>query len=499
MANLNEFRTVIKTGYDDKGWTNENSLANAYLTRPDVISPVITHLQGRESDKFPLSFLTEGQKGGIMNTKLNDDNSGIGDVQYTYKVIGRMKRGDVLVKSDYTEAAGDKPGLGHTYFYLYFKTKWIKRSHSINSEKGTRARVQREPEQVGQYWKYTCQLITGDGNCWCPVAETQSGIKWSMTGAASVSESDSKGTESNVVTPGEMKNQINIIRRSFTIAGNMANKYVECTFNINGATTKLWVDFEVWQHELNFKQDCEEELWYSEYNRDAQGEIHLKDEDSGLPIPMGAGVFQQIPNKDTYAELTYKKIKNTISDVLTGATDTGKMMITCYAGMGGMEDFDTAMKGDLRANWSLIASDLFVSKTEGGLKYGNYFKAYEHVDGHMVVLKHLPMLDYGSQAEIAPRHPRSGKPITSHQLHFIDQSMYDGELNVKMVHQRGRAYKVGILEGMAKLPSMYFNGNGNTMRDIATDKDRSSVHFLASKGICIRRNTHCFSLICELD
>src|SRR5690606_31965610 len=118
---------VIRQGFDDTGYTSENSLARAYLSKPDVISPVITHLQGKESAKFPLTFLTEGQKGGVGFT---DNKNGINDVDYTWKVIGRMKRGDVVCKSDYTP--GKKPGHRNSQFFLYFPTKWLLRSHSIN-------------------------------------------------------------------------------------------------------------------------------------------------------------------------------------------------------------------------------------------------------------------------------------------------------------------------------------------------------------------------------
>ena len=45
--------------FNAEGMTDENSLASALLTQPDVLSPVITHLAGKEDKRFPLSFLTE--------------------------------------------------------------------------------------------------------------------------------------------------------------------------------------------------------------------------------------------------------------------------------------------------------------------------------------------------------------------------------------------------------------------------------------------------------
>jgi hypothetical protein len=43
------------------------------------------------------------------------------------------------------------------------------------------------------------------------------------------------------------------------------------------------------------------------------------DPDTGLPIPYGAGLKAQIPNKGTYSILTFKKINKIISDIFYGA------------------------------------------------------------------------------------------------------------------------------------------------------------------------------------
>ena len=59
---------VLKTYYNDAQMTDTNSLVNALMERPEELSPIITHLAGREEKKFPLSFLTEG----VGNTKSID-------------------------------------------------------------------------------------------------------------------------------------------------------------------------------------------------------------------------------------------------------------------------------------------------------------------------------------------------------------------------------------------------------------------------------------------
>ena len=59
---------VLKTYYNDAQMTDTNSLVNALLEKPAELSPIITHLAGREDRKFPLTMLTEG----VGNTKSID-------------------------------------------------------------------------------------------------------------------------------------------------------------------------------------------------------------------------------------------------------------------------------------------------------------------------------------------------------------------------------------------------------------------------------------------
>lgn len=486
MSGFTTAKVLYHDKFDGQGFTNENSLANALLTKPDQITPVITHLAGKESDKFPLTFLTEGQAGGVRTVDIND-------VQYEWSTMGRMKHTDKIVSTKYT--AGDKPGINNTPFFVTFETNWLKVQHIVVSPNGVQARVMARPTQVGTHFLYELQLTNPDASAYCSLSELQSGLSWVMTGGAPVSESFSMGNESNVMMPGKMRNQISVLRKSYHWGGNIKNKTVELQFTLeNGSKTNYWMPFEEWQHMIEFKQSSEEHFWYSEYNRRADGSIPLIDKDSGLPIPIGAGVDQQIPNRDTYSYLTWKKLKNTVGDVMYGATDTTAMNIVLYTGMGGAEEFDEAIK-DKSLGFTQIVGDKFVTGSGRNLSFGGFFTQFQHIDGHVITVKKLPLLDYGSRAENAPKHPVTGKPLTSYDMYFVDQSMYDGEQNVKMVTQKGRSMIRKCVAGMSE-PGMDFNGNNNYA---ATEQDKSSVHFLSAKGICIRRTNHCFKLSCNLS
>lgn len=477
---------VYHDTFDGKGFTDENSLANAMLTEPDAIDPVITHLLGLENKKLPLSFLSEGQgKSGSQPVK---------DIQYTYGVMNRLNKPLVVVKTDYS--AGDNPGVGVSTFWVTFKTNWAKYQHTIESANGTVARINGQPIPDGPYYKYPLELITADPSESCPISELQPGTKWVMTAGANVAQSRSEGTSSNVVMPGKMKNQLSILRKSYRIAGNISNKTVECKFTVNGKKTSLWMNFEQWQHLLNWKVDLEEHCWWAKYNRTANGEILNKDKTTGEPIPVMAGLDQQIPNRDTYSFLTASKLKKTVRDVMFGATDTGKMDVVLFTGIGGMEEFDSALKEE-SAGFSQVTGDKFVRGAGNHLILGGYFHQYEHVDGHVITVKHLPLLDEGNRALKAPLHPITNLPMTSYEMYFIDMSVYDGARNLVMMHEEGRSMVTGILQGMAQTP-MNFSGNSKNL-NLATERDESSIHFMATKSILLRRNTHCFKLECDLS
>ena len=489
-----KLREVSRGNYDDRGYSNEETIAHLMLAKPEEINNVLTYTYGMDDDRFPLTFLTEGQgNAGVVD---------IATVQWTWKTMGRMKFNDFIL---YFNTANTTPGKGGAMFEVEFKTHWLIEQYGLIAPDGvTQVRIMKDlGEGPHGGYLYRLKLTNPDPNAYVDPENLKPGKYWSMT-APTISESYSKGNRSNVMGPGKMQSQLEFHRYSKEIAGNISNVIVTYEFKTkDGGTTNLWINEEMRQHDIQCRIMDEERLWLAEYNRDVNGEIHLIDPDNGQPIPHTAGM-QQIcreSNYDTYGEvLTLNKIERTIGDVLDKDTDTGSMEVVLACGKGFSQDFDMAIRNDARSEgFATPLGDKMIEDFNGGLSYGKYFRRYKTVDGHVITLKHLPFLDNGTIAENAKAngmiHPRSGLPITSHQAFLVDLSTYQGVRNVRKVRQKGQIYKAGVLKGLTDIPASWGAVPTNS---ISTEIDMSRYEVKNSYGLQINNATKMFQLKCRL-
>lgn len=488
-----KMRVLSQGKYEDRGYSNEESIAYLQLQKPVEINAFLTYNYGMDDDRFPLSFMTEGQ--GTSGTV------DIATVQWTWSTMGRMKFTDFVT---YFNTANTKPGLGGAEFEVHFSTHWFIEQYGLIAPDGkTQVRVQKDLGESAYGYGYILKLTSPNPNAFVDPEMLAKGKYWSMS-APTVSESYSKGNRSNSMGPGKMTSQLEFQRYSQEIAGNLANVITEYEFKTKGGgTSKLWINEEMRQFNLNMRVMNEERLWMAEYNRNTNGEILLKDRDNGKPIPHTSGMLEicRESNYDTYGEyLTLNKIKRTVGDVIDRDTDTGTMNIVLMGGKGFLEDFDEAMKIDAKENGFLTPlGDKEIQGMGDNLEYGAYFRKYKTVDGHTITAKHCSFFDKGTIAEAAKQngmiHPRSGLPITSHQAAFIDFSSYDGHRNVRMVRQKGQIYKAKVIEGMTDIPACWGLPNTN---HAATEIDMARYEVKSSLGLQVDNSNKMFLLKCVL-
>ena len=453
--------SVQKAFYNDSQMTDMNSLANAMLSKPTELSPIITHLAGKESKRFPLSFLTEG----VGNVKSIDR------LEYEYRIKTHRLTTRPLAAA---HAAGSN-------FYLEFADKWFIKDYVLVNQHGEQVRIMAAPVSVGANYRYQVQMVNPDATA--TVTAGAIGDLWAQM-YAPVGVDFSRGNASNWEVPGKVRNKIGTIRKSYHMSGNAKDFVAEFTLpKRGGGSTKLWMDYEEYQHMLNFKEECEMYYWYGQKTYDSTGKTTMKDE-NGQPVVVGPGLLEQVINKDSYSTLTESKIKNIIGDLFYGMSDANAKQVTLYTGTGGAREFDEALKSSMGGDsnsWKVGGENRFITGSGRSLGVTGYFTSYDHVDGHTVNVVKLPMFDHGPIADARAKHPVTGYSLESYRMVFVDQSNYDGQANVQMISKKGRESMRWCVAGSV-VPRGFDSGSAR-----ASDVDGASVHMLKTAGIVLKR------------
>ena len=485
-------RELYATTYDSRGYSDENMLLNYGLIEPAVLSRNLTYLWGKDSDMFPLTTLSEGQ-GAFKSLKPITLN----DTQYTWNTMGRMKHTSRVVSLVVSNE--DEPGLGRTPIEVIMEDNWFIKSYTAFSPDGkSQVRIQSEGTKVGaNRYKYIFELQGGNEDDFIDPDNFTEGKAWVM-GAPTIAASKSDGSRSNSMAPGKLTNQFGLHRYSKEITGNIANKITVIEFDLeDGSKTNMWMPFEMKLFELDRRLYNESDLWLSEYNRDDRGVIHLKDPDTGEPIPRGAGVFQTLKSfghYDTYSKLTYGKLNNTVNAVFDNRVDSTPTEIVLHTGKGGAREFHNAIMSDATARQYF--TPLGEKEISGGiyLTYGAYFNQYRTIDNKLITVKTSNYFDHGLMAEAqrANGDMIDGLPRDSYTMVFLDQSRTDdGDRNIQLVAEEGREHITGIYKGITPLP-----GSWGAVSDklISTRRDVASYEVIDTAGIAFKNPTTSFLL-----
>lgn len=487
--------------FDAKSLKDEQNFYHQRQGQPDQLTRKLVYILGSQTRRYPIATMTQGATGFDPGNKgLRRSAVELKDTQFTYPVMGQMDKVSYISKTEYSGA--DKPGIGNSTFNLYFADNWLRRQYIIVSEGGVQAYVQDRVQQPDSTWKFECVLDPAGPGDYCDYKQTEPGIGWVELHTA-VAESESRTTESKMVMPGQFKNQMGFLRHGIEWAGNAAKKVMKFEISTGTKTTNVWMDWAMYQFELQWLDQLEHVYWYSKYNRQANGSVALKDLLTGKIIPRGSGILEQIRNKSTYATLTYKILADKIGDALFGMEDAAGKNITLMTGTGGMREFDRAMKKEGAQIFTTFANiaDKFVTGTGRSLALGGFFDTFYHVDGYTVKVKHNWLYDHGKMAQVSPKHPESGLPLESYRMTFIDDSDVDGLPNIQHVQQEGRGFMHGIIQGLTHSPASlnYIQGpklNGTELKLLSTDQDKSAYTRLASCGVQMLRGNRSFDMQC---
>lgn len=495
-SKINPILKLTPETYKDKAYSSITELSKALQSESELLSPIVTMIgytsQHYEKNHFPLLFNTEGFGKTKGLKKLSNAN-----FEYKYPIMGNLKVTSQVMKSYYV--AGNKAGLGGAYFKIVFADRWFSRNQILypfaNNAFNMQCQVKQDPTQLATGgWEYTLKLLNPLPSAFMPIASMKEGATWSG-GTHKVGFERSKGTESRSQLPAMATNMVSFSRRSYKYTGNVAKKVMKFEIPIGGKTFRTYMDWELFLMEMKFKCDIETDLWTSQYGKNANGEFFNYDDETQVPITSGAGVDQQIPpaNSDSVSFMTTNKWKNIVRDVTVGINDTIER-IKVYTGKGGFEDFDNAMKNDLKAFATPIdfTGKVVEGQNSWSMTYGSYFGMYRLVDGQVLELIHNPAFDNGEIAQSSPKHPLTGLPLTSHNYYFLDDSNYSGEANLQYISEDGKEF-TKVVAGVNGVPIGY---QDSVL--VSTDRDETSIEKGKSHGVQIFRPSSCFKLINSL-
>lgn len=484
MSNVNPALVLTPDTYNNEGYGSITRLSDAYQLEPQWLSQKVTHLSYAlgatyTGNNFPMLAMTEGA--GHVKT--------IKGIEYKYPLIGKIKRTSMVAKSTY--AATDKPGVGNSPFRVIFADRQFSDNQILYTPSEYQVQVKGDPIRVGEGYQYTLQIFgTGNPTSYLPVSDLQAGKIWGG-GVHKVGFENSKAVESRNYLGGTANNMISVVRNDYQMRGDYTDQVMKYQIVADGKTFTTYADWEEFLSEMQFREACEEDLWWSTYGKGADGDLHNIDPDTGVPITSGAGIDQQITNVDTYGvNLTFDKLNSIIRDVFFNIVGP-KPMIEMWTGTLGFEAFDRAMKSELGGftQGVLVDSTTFQSGDNSwDLVYGAYFNGFRHVDGAMIkVIKH-PMFDKGVKAEISDADPLTGLPLRSGDFYFLDVSTYEGERNIQYVTRENYEYKHWYTGGSFLPP-------GAPKTSVRShDRDASAWHTMKSQGAQIMNPTACFKL-----
>ena len=478
---------IIKkaVNYDTNYYVDENTLYRNELVSPIDLTQAITYLWGMQSKATPLLSYTLGQNGVTSKkpVKLNDTT-------YKWKIMGRM---ELITVMDGLVQSITKPGVGGTTFDIRFRDGMLHAYYTLYSPSGAQMRVNYEPVREGQLWRANVTVMSNNTEAYVPLGDFVPGLAWGY-GVPTIAASKSDGTATNRVTPGEATNQFGFYRFSDNIAGNIANKVTEIEFTFDGhKPTRLWMPEEMRQFEWQNSTMIEHDLWTSIYNRTEDGRVTLIDDETGEPIPRGAGVFEivkAVGNYDTYYNLTVEKLDSIVSYLHDHRTDDTPGEIIMYTGAGGMRMFNEAVMREATANqfFTPLGNEII----SGGeyLQYGKYFRQYKTVSDVLITVQETDYFNYGTEAQMDRRNGRmyKGHPFYSYNMMILDHSMDDGGgRNIELVAEEGREKLVKIYEGMSPIPAVWGPAaGGNSIARASTKKDIASYEVIQTMGINIK-------------
>jgi hypothetical protein len=483
LNNLVLYRTKYFSGLVD-----EQMLANALVSEPHRVSPVISYIFGIYDRGNVIDFLTNG----IGRTMTIESNS------YQWDLMIEHDRAISIKDAKWNGAAITStlaPGISKSPIQLWLGEKWFGPGAILQfDDKDFQVRVISEPYQDGIDFVYTVVVADGKDESYIPPSLLAAGKKVSRLGSAYEDYSEEADIV-NYQTPFKARNYLTTMRLSYDITGDAFASVMVMQFRDpkTKQQTYYWSTWQEWTALRQWYERLDRMMVYQKSNVASDGTVGLFGT-NGRPIYIGAGLLEQIApaNKRNYTTLTLDVLDTFLSDLSYNILGQSERKFVAFSGEMGLREFDRVLR-DKATGYTLIDT-VFVTGTGQNLTLGGQFTTYKGLNGIELTLKHLPL--YDDPVHNRKLHPVSGKPLESYRITIVDIGNRDGEANLRKVVRKGREMVMWHNAGSVA-PGAGFGSSANTLRSNA--KDGYSVHFLSEQGLMLADPTTSGELICDAE
>lgn len=468
---------------DWQGLTTENHLGSLYALEPLVIDKLIEHIYKVNLGDDILSYLNK-----FPTVEIDDDRP------YHWFLQGADEKNVPLVRAE--DSAGNlagsaaflEPGLGNTRFFMVFPEKYFVETDVIVGEKPDLYKL-RVVDVVmdGTDFKYEVELVTGDSALFVQPADLAAQTRWSVEYSLVEQTLSKRGGTVRHTSPFRMENVMSMIRKEYTVPGNMIRKGTNSPNAFawkdqNGNVQTTWLGKLDWDFMTQFRREQAKLCLFGNSNRATDG-TYGNMGDSGYEIRAGAGLREQIAPSNIFFYNNF--VVDWLTEVALGLT-VGKVPedsreFVLGTGEYGMFQFHKAVEEKGSAFTPNFTQDrIQVDKASGKMRYQGQFLEYRAVNGIMFKLMHIPQYDDPIRNKLL--HPDGGL-AESRRYTIMDFGTASGEYNIQKVALKGESEAYRYIPG---LRDPYTPGGKGTPQMAASSVDGYEVHRAFIGGVRVK-------------
>lgn len=465
----------IRDANDVAGLVTQDNLEYMFESEPQKASKVALKIKEANIAFDMDSYLSRFPTYQLDNSK-----------DFTWDLITGVGDKTVALVKATTDAAGSttvtsEVGGNRAVFYLWFSEGWFfDQNILIPEDDSYPMRVDGDPVQIGELFRYKVQLATGDSSLSIPADELAGGTKFSKEFSPVSTTLSKKGAGIHHEFPYKMLQSVTMIRMEDTVPGDMIDQNVITGWrDKNGNVQKTWLNKWSYDFDMQFQREINFAQYYAQSNKSSSGRYDMKDK-SGYYIKIGAGVREQIRSANNWFYNTFKmkKFAEMIIDLSIGKLSMSQRELTISSGEFGMLQWSEALE-ELPNLFVPNQTTQRISKGAGSnaLRYQGQFLEYWGPNGVKLNIVHDPTKDDPA---------RAGKFVDGY-MGKLDSYTYD-ILNMGTSDGRPNIQKIAVKNGMVRgyMPGMrhpYQSTGGNNL--MATPVDGWTEHKAWSGGAIV--------------